>query len=118
MVFQLPNENLTLGISRATLRRRLHAVVSCSRSGPPLDPLSAPRRSGEGIGEVLSFVRHLSLPELHDAHGVSALALVANHILGNPEIAFSDDPPDLKPRWFTRVMATKCLQVTPTVDDL
>jgi hypothetical protein len=64
---------------------------------PPLDPLSAPSRSVEGIGEVLSLVRHLSIPELHDTHGVGALALVGNHILGNPEIALSYDPPDLKP---------------------
>jgi hypothetical protein len=66
----------------------------------------------------LSLVRHLSIPELHDTHGVGALALVVNHILGNPEIALSYDPPDRKPRWSTRVMATKRLQVTPTVDDL
>src|SRR4249920_2834028 len=93
-------------------------VPDRSRSRPPLDPLSAPSRSVEGIGEVLSLVRHLSIPELHDTHGVGALALVGNHILGNPEIALSYDPPDLKPRWSTRVMATKCLQVTPTVNDL
>src|SRR5579862_1489097 len=93
-------------------------VVRCRRSRPSLDPLSAPSRSVERIGEVLSLVRHLSIPELHDTHGVGALALVGNHILGNPEIALSYDPPDLKPRWSTRVMATKCLQVTPTVDDL
>src|SRR6476646_8301652 len=82
----------TLGISRAALRRRLHAVVRCRRSRPPLDPLSAPSRSVEGIGEVLSLVRHLSIPELHNTHGVGALALVGNHILGNPEIALSYDP--------------------------
>ena len=37
----------------------------------------------------------------------------------NDEVGASAyDPPDLKPRWSTRVMATKRLQVTPTVDDL
>src|SRR5262249_28105650 len=102
----------------AVLRRRLHAVARGRRSRAPLDPLSAPSRSVEGIGEVLSLVRHLSIPELHDAHGVGALPFVSNHILGNPEIALPHDSPDPKPGWPTRVMATKRLQVMTTVDDL
>ncbi len=40
---------------------------------PSLDPLRAPGRSVEGIGEVLSLERHLSIPELHNTHGVGAL---------------------------------------------
>src|SRR4029077_2956641 len=88
------------------------------RSHPPLDALSAPSRSVKRIREVLSLVRHLSIPELHNTHGVGALALVGDHILGNPETAVSCDPPDLTPRWSTRVMAAKRLQVAPTVDDL
>src|SRR5262245_49098646 len=107
-----------LDITQAVLRRRRDAVRRCRRSRPPLDPLRAPSRSVEGIGEVLCLARHLSIPELHDTHGVGALALVGNHILGNPEIGLSYDPPNLKPRWSIRVMATNRLQVTPTVDHL
>jgi hypothetical protein len=88
------------------------------RSPAQLDPLGTPDRRIEGIDEVLSLVRHLPIPELHDAHGVGAFALVQNHILSYPEIALAYDPPNLEPRWFTRVMAAKRLQVMPTMDDL
>jgi hypothetical protein len=57
---------------------------TCRRSRSLLDPLSAPSRSVERIGKVLSLARHLSLAELHDTHGVGALAHIGNHILGNP----------------------------------
>jgi hypothetical protein len=88
------------------------------RSRAHLDPLGTPGRRVEGISKVLSLVRHLAIRELHDAHGVGTLATVENHILGYPEIALACDPPDLEPRWFTRVMAAKRLQVMPTKDDL
>lgn len=45
------------------------AVIICLRSHPPLDPLSAPGRSAEGIGEELSLARHLFIPELHRSAG-------------------------------------------------
>src|SRR3984893_19590401 len=82
------------------------------------DPLCAPSRGVEWVGKVLGFMRHFSFPTLHNAHGVDALALVDNHVLGDPEIAFSHDPADRKPRWPTRMMTTKRLQVTPTANYL
>ncbi len=85
---------------------------------PPLDPLRAPGRSVEGIGEVLSLERHLSIPELHNTHGVGALTPIGNNIFCNPEIALSNDPPDSKSRWSAGVMAAKRLKVNPTMNYL
>ena len=52
------------------------------------DPLCAPSRGVEWVGKVLGFMRHFSVPKLHNAHGVDALAFVLNHVLSDPEIAF------------------------------
>src|ERR1700720_4080163 len=82
------------------------------------NPLFAPSRGLEWVGEVLGFMRHFSIPKLHNAHGVDALAFVDNHVLGDPEIALSHDPADRKPRWPARMMTTKRLQITPTANYL
>src|SRR5437762_13025230 len=66
------------------------------------DPLCAPSRGLEWVGKVLGFMRHFSIPKLHNAHGVDALAFVDNHVLSDPEIALSHDPADRKPRWPAR----------------
>src|SRR3982751_322578 len=86
-------------------------------SPSPLDPLSTPGGSVEGIGEILSLVRHLPVAELHDAHGVGALALVGDRVLRDPEIALSNNSPNRKPRRLARMMAAKRLQVLPAVYD-
>src|SRR5207247_1254115 len=81
-------------------------------------PLRAPSRGLEWVGKVLAFMRHFSIPKLHNTHGVDALAFVDNHVLSDPEIALSHDPADRKPRWPARMMTTKRLQVTPTANYL
>src|SRR2546428_13888221 len=93
------------------------SLLRCCRP-PPFDPLCAPCRGVEWVGKVLGFMRHFSIPKLHNAHGVGALAFVDNHVLSDPEIALSHDPADRKPRWPARVMTTKRLQVTPTANYL
>ena len=82
------------------------------------NPLRAPSRGLEWIGEVLGFMRHFSISKLHYAHGVDALAFVGNCILSHPEIAFAYDPAHRKARWPARMMTTKRLQVTPATDYL
>src|SRR2546421_11422032 len=78
------------------------------------DPLCAPSRGLEWVGKVLGFMRHFSIPKLHNAHGVGTLPFVNNYVLSNPEIALSHDPTDRKSRRPARMMTTKRLQVTPT----
>ena len=88
-------------------------MVRCCRP-PPFRPTVRAKQGVEWVGKVLGFMRHFSIPKLHNAHGVDALAFVDNHVLGDPEIALSHDPADRKPRWPARMMTTKRLQVTPT----
>src|SRR5690349_11518236 len=73
------------------------------------NPLCTPGRSLERISEVLGFMRHFPIPKLHHAYGVNALAFVANHVLGHPQIAHSHDPADRKPRWPARMTTAKRL---------
>src|SRR5438067_7032027 len=82
------------------------------------DALCAPSRGGEWVGKVLGFTRYFSVPKLHNAHGVDALAFVYNHVFSDPEIVLSHDPADRKPRWPARMMTTQRLQVTPTANYL
>jgi hypothetical protein len=63
-------------------------------------------------------VRHFSVPELHDTHGKETFAAVVNHVLANPELTFSYDPPDAKLGGLIRVVATQCLQILATVNHL
>src|SRR5690349_465441 len=82
------------------------------------DPLGAPGRSLKWIGEVLCLVRHFSVSELHDTHRKGAFAAVSDLILGDPEIAFSHDPPDGEVRRLPGVMAAQRLQISATVNYL
>ena len=61
-----------------------------------LNPLAAPGRRVEGVGEVLRLVDDLAVAELHDAHGVRRLALVGDDVLRHPEIACADYAPDVE----------------------
>ena len=63
-------------------------------------------------------MRHFSVSELHDTHGKDTFAAVVNHVLANPEVTFSHDPPDGKLGWLIRVVATQRLQISATVNYL
>src|SRR5207248_6843156 len=101
---------------------RLGCMQKCAARGAidrhDFDPLCAPRSGVEWVGKVLGFMRHFSIPKLHNAHGVDVLAFVDNHVLSDPEIALSHDPADRKSRWPARMMTTKRPQVTPTANYL
>src|SRR5436305_10517964 len=86
--------------------------------GHRFNPLCAPSRGLEWVGEVLGFMRHFSIPKLHNAHGVNTLAFIANHVFADPEIARSHDSADRKPGWPARMTTTKRLQITPTANNL
>lgn len=67
-------------------------VASCD----PLNPLASPPRGLEGFSEVLRLVHNLTVAELHDAYGESRPALICDDVFRNPEIASSENPPDVK----------------------
>src|SRR5207253_9025050 len=75
------------------------------------DPLCAPSRGVEWVGKVLGFMGHFSIPKLHNAHGVDALAFVGNHVLGDSEIVLSHDSEDRILRWPDSMMYAMCLKV-------
>jgi hypothetical protein len=91
---------------------------SVGYSRPERNPLGAPGRSLKGIGKVLRLARHFSISEFHDTHGKGTLIAVINHVLANPEVAFTHDPPDAKSRWLARVVATQRLQIVATANYL
>src|SRR6266480_1386801 len=99
-------------------RSRINSKESMGESRCARDPLGAPGRSLEWIGEILCLVRHFSVSELHDTHGKDTFAAVVNHVLANPEVTFSHDPPDGKLGWLIRVVATQRLQISATVNYL
>lgn len=86
---------------------------SCAR----LHPLGSPGGGIEWIGEVLGFVRDLVVPKFHDADGVRARCSVIDHVLGDPEAAFSRDATNREPGGSARMVASKSLQVAPASND-
>src|ERR1700704_1730634 len=50
----------------------------------------------EPIGEILRYVDHESVAELHDADRVGRYAVIGQHEFSDPEIADADDSPDRK----------------------
>ena len=72
----------------------------------------------ECIAEVLGFVRNLSIPKFHDAYRVYVLVRVTNRVFRNPQIALSYDSLYREPRWMSRMMASKFLQIVPAANDL
>src|SRR4051812_1594302 len=71
----------------------------------------------EAIGEVLRFVGHLSVAELHDAHSVRRYAVIGQHEFRDPEIAAANHAPD-RETLFVGLGESALLNVAPTVDPL
>src|ERR1700746_1019195 len=93
-----------------------HLVCSLHRMLDVFDshgfnPLCAPGRRGEWVSKVLGFMRHFSIPKLHNAQGGDTLAFVHNHVLSDPKISLSYDAADRKAGRLARMMTTKRLQV-------
>ena len=82
-----------------------------------LDPLSSPGRCLERIGKVLRLVGNLAIAKLHNADGLRWLLVIAEHVLGDPEIAAPKDAPDGETQ-LRRVVSAKGLNVVATADSL
>src|SRR5664279_2618166 len=59
-----------------------------------LDKMRTRGRWIEPVGEILRFVGHQPVTELHDADSVRRYAVTAQHEFGDPEIAAADNSPD------------------------
>src|SRR5665213_1810707 len=71
----------------------------------------------ERIGEILGFVGHQSVAELHDTHRVGWSAVIAEHELGHPEIAAADHSLDRK-ALVVWLHGPALLNVVPAADPL
>src|ERR1700733_4667510 len=85
--------------------------------GHAFHPLSARCGSHEWIRKVLRFPRNLVAPELHDAHGIGRLAVIAQDEFGDPEITAAKDSSDGKPL-LARLSGALVLYVAPTAGSL
>ena len=65
-------------------------------SRDPLNPLAPPVRRLEGVREILCLVDDLTVAKLHNTHGEGWSPLVGDYVFGDPEIASSDDSPDVE----------------------
>ncbi len=83
----------------------------------PLDPLSPPGRRLERIREVLRLAGNLAIAELHDADRVDWPPIVADHVLGDPQVAASEHTPDGEAQ-LRRVVPAQGLDVAPAADPL
>src|SRR5260370_36618239 len=83
----------------------------------PLDPLSSPCRRTERIREVLRLASNLAIAELHDADRVDWPLIVADHVLGDPQVAASEHAPDEEAQ-LGRVVPAQGLHVMPAADPL
>jgi hypothetical protein len=82
-----------------------------------LDPLSSPGRWLERISKVLCLVGNFAIAKLHNAHGLRWLLVIAEHVLGDPEIAEALDTPDGEAQ-LRRVVGAYGLNVVATTDSL
>ena len=83
----------------------------------PLDPLSPPGRGIERTREVLCLASNLAIAELHDANRVDWPLIVADHVLGDPQVAASEHAPDGEAQ-LGRVVPAQGLHVMPAADPL
>ena len=83
-----------------------------------LNPLAPPGWRLEGIREILSLVHNLTVAELHNTHCVRWPPLVGDCVFRDPEIAVSEDSPDVKTRRLAWMMTPQGLQVLSPEDSL
>ena len=63
----------------------------------------------------MRFIGDESVAEFHDAHRAGRYAVIAEHELGDSEIAASDNPPDRK-TLCVRLDAAALLNIVPAAD--
>src|SRR6202795_2394897 len=83
-----------------------------------LNPLAPPGRRLEGIREILGLVHDLSVPELHDTHGVGWPPLVGDGVFRDPEITASKNSPDVEACRLTGMVTSQGLQIASPEDSL
>ena len=83
-----------------------------------MDPLPSPGRRFEGVGEILGFMNHFVIAELHDAYRVRGLSFVEDGVLGDPEVAIADNSLNFEAGWFSGMMAAQRLEVFSAEDSL
>ena len=71
----------------------------------------------ERISKVLCLVGNFAIAKLHNAHCLRWLLVIAEHVLGDPEIAAPKDAPDGETQ-LRRVVSAKGLNVVATADSL
>src|SRR5450432_120151 len=102
------SQGLNPSYELAPLRTRRRAALNKMRTrGAGVKP----------IGEILGFVGHKSVAELHDAHRVGWYAVIAQYEFSDPEIAAADHSPDRK-ALFVRLEEPALLNVAPAADPL
>src|SRR5258708_23185421 len=83
----------------------------------PLDPLSSPCRRTERIREVLRLASNLAIAELHDADRVDFPLIIADYVLGDPQVAAYEHAQDGEAQ-LGRVVPAQGLDVAPAADPL
>ena len=77
-----------------------------------------PRRSLEGVGEILCFVDHLASLEFHNADRVAGPSQIHDRIFSDSQAAGSEDSPDLEARGLAGMVAAQSLQIASAKDPL
>ena len=72
-----------------------------------LDPLGTPRRRIKWICKILCFVDYLTVLEFHNADRVAGPSQVHDRIFSDPQVAGSEEPPDLESRGLAGMMAAQ-----------
>jgi len=94
------------------ITRRRCGVTRSAEPTPSARP--APRR----IPEILCFVDHLAVAELHNTHRVGQSPLVRDCVFRDPEIPVSENPLYVEAGWLCRMMTPQGLQIAPPKDSL
>src|SRR5580658_10521723 len=85
--------------SRSVVRVRVVADLQSrlkAASLHPLNPLAPPGRRLERIREILCLVHDLAVAEFHNTHCVCRSPLIGDCVFRDPEVAFTQNSPDVK----------------------
>src|SRR5271155_5355303 len=99
-------------------RARPKGKSPCLASPDLRYPLRPPGWCLEGIREILCLVHDLAVAELHNAHCVCWPPLVGDCVFRDPEITFSENSLDVKPRRLAGMMTPQGLQIASSEDSL
>jgi hypothetical protein len=92
--------------------------ASLAASLDPLNPLAPPGWRLERIREILRLVHNLTIAEFHNAHCICRSLLIGDCVFRDPEIAFSENSPDVEARRLAWMMTPQGLQIASPEDSL